>query len=103
MDVFIHVPIDDTAEAFGQVYVEALAAGVPAVFTLSGIANDFIKQGENARMVNYCDSQGIYLAVKDALSEPELSKQFSEKAFQDVHTLFPLSKMINELEALYLN
>ena len=38
-DIFIHVPISPELEAFGQTYVEALAAGIPSVFTLSGIAN----------------------------------------------------------------
>ena len=40
VNAFVHVPIDEHSEAFGQVYVEALAAGVPSVFTLSGIAHD---------------------------------------------------------------
>ncbi|MBL0097760.1 MAG: glycosyltransferase [Bacteroidetes bacterium] len=45
-DYFIHAPIDPSVEAFGQVYIEALAAGIPSIFTLSGIAPDFIVDGK---------------------------------------------------------
>jgi glycosyltransferase involved in cell wall biosynthesis len=49
--LFVHVPVNDHCEAFGQVYVEALALAVPSVFTLSGIAREFIKDEENALVV----------------------------------------------------
>src|SRR5262249_19139014 len=39
-DLFVHVPVDPWAEGFGQVYVEALAAGVPSVVTASGVAGE---------------------------------------------------------------
>ncbi|MBK9320741.1 MAG: glycosyltransferase [Bacteroidetes bacterium] len=41
-DIFVHVPVDKFAEAFGQTYVESLASGVPSVVTLSGIACEFV-------------------------------------------------------------
>jgi len=34
-DVFVHVPIEPRAEAFGQTYVESLISRIPSVFTLS--------------------------------------------------------------------
>jgi hypothetical protein len=39
-DLFIHVPTGPSEEAFGLVYLEALAAGVPSIFTRSGILNE---------------------------------------------------------------
>jgi glycosyltransferase involved in cell wall biosynthesis len=39
-DVFIHVPEDKHAEAYGMVYIEAAMAGVPCVFTRSGVMHD---------------------------------------------------------------
>jgi glycosyltransferase involved in cell wall biosynthesis len=37
--VFIHAPLELNSETFGLVYLESLAAGVPSVFTKSGILN----------------------------------------------------------------
>jgi glycosyltransferase involved in cell wall biosynthesis len=59
-DVFVHVPIDEHSEAFGQTYVEALAAGVPSVFTLSGIASEFVIDRRNAVVVDYKNADAIY-------------------------------------------
>ncbi len=47
-DFYVHTPVDPICEAFGQTYVEALAAGIPSVFTLSGIAAEFIQHDRNA-------------------------------------------------------
>lgn len=64
-DVFVHVPEYAEYEAFGQVYVEALAAGVPSVFTLSGIALEFIEDRKNALVCKYGDSSDIYNALSE--------------------------------------
>ncbi len=44
----MHVTIGKHYEAFGQIYVEALAAGIPSVFTLTGIAPEIIEHEHNA-------------------------------------------------------
>ncbi len=58
-DVFVHTPLVAGYEAFGQVYVEALAAGLPSVFTPSGIAAEFITDQLNAHLVPFQDSDAI--------------------------------------------
>jgi glycosyltransferase involved in cell wall biosynthesis len=40
IDVFVHVPLEIDDEAFGIVYVEALASGTPGIFTISGVLNE---------------------------------------------------------------
>ena len=50
-DVFVHVPVEPHFESFGQVYVEAMASGIPSVFTLAGAATEFVRDGENALVV----------------------------------------------------
>lgn len=102
-DLFIHTPIEADVEAFGQVYIEALASLVPSVFTLSGIANDFIEDRKNALVVDYCNSEGILKAMKEILDNKPLVKQITERGRKDVHELFPLSRMIHQLESLYSN
>lgn len=71
-DAYVHVPIDDHSEAFGQTYVEALASGVPSVFTLSGVASEFIRDGENALVVPFQDSVAIEQAIEKLLTDEPL-------------------------------
>ena len=74
-DVFVHVPVNPFCEAFGQVYVESLASGIPSVFTLSGIATDFIKNKVNALTVNFRDSNAIYEQIKLILTDSDLKEK----------------------------
>lgn len=100
-DIFIHVPIDREIEAFGQTYVESLAAGIPSIFTLSGIANEFIKDNENAIVVPYKNSEKIYEAMIKIISEPEVAKKIAEQGKKDVLRKFELQNMISALEKIY--
>lgn len=102
-DVFVHAPIDQYSEAFGQIYVEALAASVPSIFTVSGIANDFIKNNENSLVVNYKDSEGIYLSLKELTLNKVLAEKLAKNGKNDVKNLFHISKMIQDLETIYLS
>ncbi len=40
IDIFVHVPLEIDDEAFGIVYVEALASRTPGIFTISGVLNE---------------------------------------------------------------
>ncbi len=103
MDLFVHVPVDDHSEAFGQTYVEALAAGVPSVFTLSGIAADFIVDGENAMVVPFQNSDAIYTALNKLVQDEALRKRLITNGRESVNKLFTLDKMMNALEDIYEN
>ena len=100
-DVFVHVPIDSHSEAFGQTYIEALAAGVPSIFTLSGIASEIIHDKKNAIVVDYKTSEQIYEGIKLILADDILKDRLIKTAKADVLDLFALKKMIQELEELY--
>lgn len=100
-DVFVHVPVGREYEAFGQVYVEPLAMGVPSVFTLSGVANDFIEDGRNALVVPYRDAAAIARAVERLLGDEDLRRRLAAAGRADVLGLFPESRMAEELDAMY--
>ena len=100
-DVFVHVPISPEVEAFGQTYVEALASGVPSVFTLSGIANEFILDHYNALVVPFQDSNAIVDAVMVLLENKALVASLIENGKNDVLSRFDLNQMILSLEKLY--
>ena len=101
-DIFIHVPINKEIEAFGQTYVEALAAGVPSIFTLSGVASEFIKNGENALVVDYQNSDEIYEALKRLLRGNNLRSKIIKNGITSVNQ-FQVKIMIKNLETLYKN
>ena len=100
-DVFIHVPITPETEAFGQTYVEALSAGIPSIFTLSGIANEFVKHRYNAWVVPHRDSSAIYEAMITLIENEDLRKTLIVNGEKDVFFRFDLSKMILSLESIY--
>lgn len=83
-DVFVHTPIDDSCEAFGQVYIESLGFEIPMVCTLSGIANDFIVNEKNALVVDYKSSEEIYIALKKILASDDLRNKLIYQGKIDV-------------------
>jgi glycosyltransferase involved in cell wall biosynthesis len=101
MDLFVHVPIDEHSEAFGQTYVEALAARVPSIFTISGIAQDFIVDGKNAWTVPFKNSAAIYEKMKKIMVDQRECESRTLQGEKDVQQRFTLNKMINSLEHLY--
>jgi len=99
-DVYVHTPINPQIEAFGQTYVEALASGIPSVFTLSGVANEFIEHCKNALVVDYKNSDEIYQAITLILSDKELKNSLIENGKKAIEP-FNLPLFINKLENLY--
>jgi glycosyltransferase involved in cell wall biosynthesis len=100
-DVYVHLPIDAELEAFGQTYVEALAAGIPSVFTNSGVAREFIRHEENALVVDFQNSEQVYEAILKLLRDDELRKKLSANGKADVKKFFTLEIMIDKMERLY--
>ena len=100
-DVFVHVPIDSNVEAFGQTYVESLSMKVPSIFTLSGIANEFVRDRENAIVVDFKNTQEIYEAIEIILADNELAIKLAFNGQKEVCALFGIDGMINKLEKLY--
>jgi len=101
MNYFVHAPIDSEIEAFGQIYVEALAAGIPSVFTLSGIANQFILHEENALIVPHAKSSTIAEALIRLHNDKAIQQKLVEKGRSSVQQ-FALNKFIEKTENLYV-
>ncbi|MDB5261003.1 MAG: hypothetical protein JWQ14_284 [Adhaeribacter sp.] len=101
--VFVHVPIDNEIEAYGQVYIEAMAASVPMVCTLSGVANEFVVNEKNAMVVKYQDATDIYRAIKKLLDAPALVQRITENAQADIQERFSKEMMISKLSQAFSN
>lgn len=100
-DVFVHVPINNHAEAFGQVYVEAMASGLPCIFTHSGIANDFIATDFNAVVVPYENADAITDALNKIISDAAFANKIAAQGKQDALQHFDIKRMIDSLEKVY--
>ena len=99
-DYFVHVPIDIYSEGFGQTYIEALAAGIPSVFTISGVASDFIINNNNALIANYCDPENIYEKLTSLIEDHCLSKKLIIEGQKSVDR-FDFHVYINNLLTFY--
>ena len=100
---YVHTPIYDSVEAFGQTYIEALASGVPSIFTLSGVANEFIINERNAMVVSYQNSIDVYEKLIRLLGDISLRNQLVKNGRDDVEkfALDPYTKkMINFYNAV---
>lgn len=100
-DVYVHTPINKDLEAFGQTYVEALAAGIPSVFSLSGVAPEFIKHEHNALVVPFEDSEAIQEQVLRLLQDQALAQKLVAQGQADVEQKFALNNMIEALKKIY--
>lgn len=100
-DIYVHVPIDESVEAFGQTYVEALIAGVPSVFTLSGIAPEFIEDRNNALVVPFKDPKSIEVACRELIENSCLANHLVENGKKSIQN-FAVQSFVAKLETLYL-
>ena len=100
-DVFVHTPIDAEIEAFGQIYIEALASGIPSVFTLSGIAREFIKDKENAIVVDFKNEKQIHDGIILILKDQSLRERIALNGLNSLDQ-FRLDLFIQNLKHLYI-
>jgi glycosyltransferase involved in cell wall biosynthesis len=74
---------------------------VPSVFTLSGIAREFVEDGVNARVVPYQDAAAIAHAIQDLLQQATLRERVTAQGYADVTQRFGMPAMIERLDAAY--
>jgi glycosyltransferase involved in cell wall biosynthesis len=78
-----------------------LAAGIPSVFTLSGIAREFIENEKNALVVPYKNANAIQTSIERLLENKQLRNNLVEQGKKDVYASFVIDKMMNSLFSLY--
>jgi len=102
IDVFVHVPTGSDDEAFGIVYIEALASRVPCIFTKSGILNELENLEEYVAIVPYRSSNEIYYKLKELIQGSTSAKievpiqwidQFSELTVAQQYSKLILDKV----------
>lgn len=99
---FVHIPINLTAEAFGQTYIESLASKIPSIFTLSGVAPEFAVDRKNCFIVPYCDPEAVYRSLHYILTNATVLDSIKEEGYRIVKDQFDIMVKIHKLERLYL-
>ena len=102
-NIFVHAPTGPEDEAFGQIYVEAMAAGVPTVFTMSGVANEIARDRYNTMVVDYKDAEGIARSIDFLLSNLKDANGLTFNAANTIDDNFSMSRMRAKLISLYSN
>ncbi|WP_017719925.1 glycosyltransferase [Kamptonema formosum] len=88
-------------EAFGMVFAESQAMGLPAVSFASGGIPEAVRHGETGFLAAERDSQELAAYILRLLEDPTLWQQFSHNGKQRVHTLFNLQSQTRILEDIY--
>lgn len=100
-DCFIHVPTDPTIEAYGQVYIEAMAHQLPCVFTKSGVAVEFAVNNQNCLVVPYKSSEEITRALNRIFTDRSFAEKIAQMGRQKVLESYDVESMINKTAELY--
>lgn len=100
-DIYVHTPVSPQVEAFGQTYVEALASGVPSVFTLSGIAQEFVVHQQHAWVAKFESIDSVFDGMMMLWNDLLLREYLIENGRKAVTLRFGLEDMINDLRKLY--
>jgi glycosyltransferase involved in cell wall biosynthesis len=79
IDIFVHVPIRETAEAFGLVYLEALFSGVHCIFTKSGIVSADKYLSEYCSIVDFQDKNSILQEIIGFANHGREKKELSRE------------------------
>ena len=101
-DVFVHIPVSPTVEAFGLVYLEAFAAGIPAVITMSGIAHEIATNEVNCLVVPHKDGVATVSAINRLLLSASERQHLSAAARQAV-SQFDITDMAVAYSNLFIS
>jgi len=81
-------------------YLEAMSCGVPVITTLSGVAKDIAKDGENCLIVPFEDKEALKVAMKRLMSDKELRAKLRKGAWDTVKNMTQ-QKMAYHYSQLY--
>lgn len=98
MDLFIQPSL---SEAFSQVLVEAMGAGLPVIATDVGGAGEVIEDGVNGILIEADQPDAIYTQAVRLLSDERLRRELAHAGLHSVCKRFSADQMVDKLFALY--
>ena len=88
-------------EPFGNVFIQAWAQRIPLVITKSEGPRQFVRDGEDALMVDIDDPQGLKNAIKRVLNDELLASSLVEKGFEHYQSEFTKDKCVAAYLSFY--
>jgi len=85
------------SESFGKVLLEAMAAGLPVIATMTTGSKEIIIDGENGFLVPIGDSEVLAKKILYLLNNPDKAKQIGQAGQQMVKEKFNREKIINQV------
>ncbi|HEY9718814.1 MAG TPA: glycosyltransferase family 4 protein [Trichormus sp.] len=99
VDIVVHA--STMAEPFGQVVIEAMAAGKPVVATRGGGVTEIIVDGECGILVPMGDAQAMAAAIERLLKDPHRSRLMGEKGYERVRRHFSIQNTAAKVQEVY--
>ncbi|TSJ39871.1 glycosyltransferase family 4 protein [Fluviicola chungangensis] len=100
-DVYVHVPVNPSCEAFGQTYVEAIMSNTPSVFTLSGIAPEIVIHKQNAYVVPFKNAEEILQGISYWLNQTSTKKVNDPELQAKINDMFSMKRYLDSLLKIY--
>ena len=97
-DVFIRPSL---SEGLGNVFLEAMAAGVPVIATPVGGIPDFLKDGETGLFCNVRDPESIAEKVKIYLENDELREKITANAKEMVEQNYDWNLIAEKMKNIF--
>lgn len=82
-------------EPFGSVFIQAWAQKIPLVTTASDGPRQFVRDGEDARMVDIDDAPALAGAVRELLNDPDLAARLVEAGYRRYLSEFTKESCVN--------
>jgi glycosyltransferase involved in cell wall biosynthesis len=99
LDILVHA--SKTAEPFGQVIIEGMAAELPVVASDGGGAREIIENGRTGILVPRGDAAALAEALAGLLTQPERARSLAAAGRRHVLEHFTVEKSARRSEALY--
>jgi glycosyltransferase involved in cell wall biosynthesis len=95
------VALPSLEEGFPNVVLEAMAAGKPVVATRVGGTPEAVIHRETGLLVPPKDPRALADAILEVLDDPQRANAMGQAGRERVRKAFDLSRMVQEIEALY--
>ena len=99
LDLFVLA--STTPEPFGQILVEAMAAGIPVIATDAGGVPEIVVHGQHGLLVSPGDASQLADAIHEQLSHPEKAAEMVRRGRQRVTERFTIERTARDIEAVY--